>query len=161
MIFEGDKTQGRPSKGDVVRIHYTCTLEDGGSVIESSRRTRRRPFEFAVGTGQVVRGIDRSITKIFYGERARVSVTPFYGYGDAGRPPLIPPGAALIFDVDLLDFWPRPRWRKPLIQVSSEPYEEAPYVTRKSPPAAQGTPGHGDDRVGAKSEGVAGGLVSK
>lgn len=135
--------------GDVVRIHYTCSLQEGGGggggrssrginskngadgiVVENSRKNRRRPLEFVVGTGQVVKGIDRSVRTMLYGERAKVCVTAAYAYGDEGHPPVIPPGAALVFDVNLLDFWPRPRWQKPLVQVLSEPYAETPYAPR-------------------------------
>lgn len=162
IIFEGEEKRGRPDLGDVVRIHYTCALQQpqkadtsrsnkgytGGSrvrksqensgsggggdvgVVESSRKNRRRPLEFVVGTGQVVKGIDRSIRQMLYGERARVFVTALYAYGDRGYPPLIPPDSALVFDVNLLDFWPRPRWQKPLVQALSEPYTETPYAPR-------------------------------
>lgn len=116
---------------------------ESGAVIESSRRNRRRPLEFVVGAEQVVKGIDRSIRHMLYGERARVFVTALYGYGDKGHPPTIPPNAALVFDVNLLDFWPRPRWQKPLVQVLSEPYSETPYARRASGGAAGG--GRGAD----------------
>ncbi|CAN0385899.1 unnamed protein product, partial [Hapterophycus canaliculatus] len=123
IIFEGEEKRGRPDIGDVVRIHYTCTLQqphkadhegsggDGSDVgvVENSRRNRRRPLEFVVGAGHVVKGIDRSIRHMLFGERARVFVTALYAYGDRGHPPLIPPDSALVFDVNLLDFWPRPR----------------------------------------------------
>jgi len=151
IIFEGEEKRGRPNIGDVVRIHYTCALQEEsgsggrpargvgagggeveGAVIENSRRDRRRPLEFVVGAEQVVKGIDRSIRQMLHGERARVFVTALYGYGDKGYPPMIPPRAALVFDVNLLDFWPRPRWQKPLVQVLSEPYSETPYAPRPS-----------------------------
>lgn len=74
-----------------------------------------------------MKGIDRSIRQMLFGERARVFVTALYAYGDKGHPPTIPPNAALVLDVNLLDFWPRPRWQKPLVQVLSDPYRETPY----------------------------------
>lgn len=109
--------------------------------MESSRKNRRRPLEFVLGAGQVVRGIDRCVPTMLYGERARVSLTPFYAYGEKGHPPLIPPGASLVLDVDLLDFWPRPRWQKPLVQVLSEPYEEVPFAPHVSRTARDGKQG--------------------
>ncbi|CAM9301234.1 unnamed protein product, partial [Scytosiphon promiscuus] len=111
IIFEGEEKRGHPDIGDIVRIHYTCTLQqpqkakggkDDVSVVENSRKNRRRPLEFVVGAGHVVKGIDRSIRQMLYGERARVLVTAFYAYGDRGHPPLIPPDSALVFDVNLL-----------------------------------------------------------
>lgn len=173
-----------PDIGDVVRIHYICTLQEGdgsgssgprgkrggrsvsscgstgggggetGSdvVIESSRRDRRRPLEFVVGADQVVKGIDRSIRQMLFGERARIFVTALYAYGDRGLPPTIPPRAALVFDVNLMDFWPRPRWQKPLVQVLSEPYREKPYAPRPHPPL-DGDGGGADDSSGGGSSG--------
>lgn len=123
--------RGRPLVGDVARIHYSCELQKGGTGgadIENSRKFRRRPLEFVVGSGQVVKGIDRSVKTMLYGERAKLFITAVYAYGDTGYPPLIPPGAALVFDVNLLDFWPRPRWQKPLVQVLSDSYTEKPYA---------------------------------
>ncbi|CAM9704753.1 unnamed protein product, partial [Ectocarpus sp. 4 AP-2014] len=102
IIFEGEEKRGRPDIGDVVRIHYTCALQESGGSGKSSRKNRRRPLEFVVGAGQVVKGIDRSIRQMLHGERARVFVTALYGYGDKGHPPTIPPRAALVFDVNLL-----------------------------------------------------------
>ncbi|CAM9937428.1 unnamed protein product [Pylaiella littoralis] len=133
IIFEGEDKRGFPDVGDVVRIHYICTLQEGDGSDKSSRRDRRRPLEFVVGADQVVKGIDRSIRRMLFGERAKVFVTALYAYGDRGLPPKIPPRAALVFDVNLLDFWARPRWQKPLVQVLSEPYSETPYAPRPRP----------------------------
>ncbi len=119
-------------------------------MIENSRRDRRRPLEFVVGAGQVVKGIDRSIRQMLHGERARVFVTALYAYGEKGHPPTIPPRAALVFDVNLLDFWPRPRWQKPLVQVLSEPYSEAPYAPRPTGGGGAGN-GPGDSSVDGKN----------
>ena len=176
VLFEGDEEHGRPIVGDIVRIHYTCALQGGngssgggggggggggsnrkgtgdGTVIESSRKNRRRPLEFVVGAGQVVKGIDRAIRTMLFGERARVSVTAAYGYGDEGHPPTIPPDAALSFDVNLLEFRPRPRWRKPLVQVLSEPYTEVPYAPPRPPASAGDTAPNKDGGVGASGRG--------
>lgn len=130
-------------------MHYTCTLPEpstagarpaaaargdggGGTVIENSRKNRRRPLEFVVGEGQVVKGIDRAVLTMLYGERARVTITAAYAYGDNGHPPTIPPRSPLVFDANLLDFWPRPRWQKPLVQVLTVPYREVPYARRET-----------------------------
>ncbi|CAM9629936.1 unnamed protein product, partial [Ascophyllum nodosum] len=112
IIFRGEEKRGRPAIGDVVRIHYTCALqaEVGGRnasgseaiQVESSRRNRRRPLEFVVGSGQVVKGVDLGVRTMLHGERARIFVSPSYAYGDKGCPPIIPPGATLVFEVNLL-----------------------------------------------------------
>jgi FK506-binding protein 1 len=117
LLFAGD-ADDRPTVGDVVKLHCTCTLAATGAVIESTRQTRRLPFEFVLGAGAVVRGLDKGVASMSFGERAKFTVSAQYGYGDRGYPPVIPPRAVLVFDVNLIRFWPRPRWQKPLIQVS-------------------------------------------
>jgi FK506-binding protein 1 len=117
LLFAGD-ADDRPTVGDVVKLHYTCTLAATGAVIESTRQTRRLPFEFVLGAGAVVRGLDKGVASMSFGERAKFTVSAQYGYGDRGYPPVIPPRSVLVFDVNLIRFWPRPRWQKPLIQVS-------------------------------------------
>jgi FK506-binding protein 1 len=117
LLFAGD-ADDRPALGDVVKLHYTCTLAATGAVIESTRQTRRLPFEFVLGAGAVVRGLDKGVATMAFGERAKFTVSAQYGYGDRGYPPVIPPRSVLVFDVNLIRFWPRPRWQKPLIQVS-------------------------------------------
>jgi FKBP-type peptidyl-prolyl cis-trans isomerase len=51
---------------------------------------------------QVIKGWDEGIVQMSLGERATLTCTPDFGYGDDGAPPDIPPGAALLFDVELL-----------------------------------------------------------
>ncbi|CAM9458286.1 unnamed protein product, partial [Choristocarpus tenellus] len=102
MIFQGEEGE-QPLPGDVVKIHYTCTLQDG-TLVESSRKTRRRAFEFVLGAGQVIRGLDRTVGSMNFGERSRITVSAKYAYGEQGLPPVIPPGADLIFDVNLVQF---------------------------------------------------------
>lgn len=46
--------------------------------------------------------VTQGIAQMTLGSKARLTCTPDYGYGDEGSPPKIPPGAVLIFDVELL-----------------------------------------------------------
>ena len=119
-----------PSVGDVVRCHYSIYLPPEGphgkeTMIESSRKKRHRPFEFVVGIGQVIKGWDRGVLNMSYGERSRLTITPGYAYGDKGLPPLIPANSSVIADVELIKWTQRPQWVKPLVQppgLSMRPY---------------------------------------
>ncbi|TLU88312.1 MAG: peptidylprolyl isomerase [Chlorobium sp.] len=58
--------------GDVVKVHYTGTLDDG-TVFDTS--ADRDPLEFIVGKGQVIPGFDSAVIDMVPGE-TRVTVIP-------------------------------------------------------------------------------------
>jgi len=89
-----------PQRGQTVTVHYTGTLTDG-TVFDSSR-TRNSPFQFRIGVGQVIRGWDEGVAKMSVGQRAKLTCSPDFAYGDRGYPGIIPPGSVLVFDVELL-----------------------------------------------------------
>ena len=67
-----------------------------------SSRDRGRPFQFAVGKGQVIRGWDEAFSTMAVGERRQIIIPARLGYGDRGAGGIIPGGATLYFDVELL-----------------------------------------------------------
>ncbi|MBI1222962.1 MAG: FKBP-type peptidyl-prolyl cis-trans isomerase [Bacteroidetes bacterium] len=83
-----------------VEVDYTLYLEDG-KVIDSSI-PRGEPFKFVLGTGQVIPGWDEGIRLMQVGDKMRLIVPAKLGYGDRGAGGVIPPGATLIFDVELI-----------------------------------------------------------
>ncbi|KAF7979507.1 hypothetical protein HWV62_10897 [Athelia sp. TMB] len=93
-----------PSPGDLVKIHYTGTLENG-SEFDSSRK-KTKPFETIIGKGRVIKGWDEGVPQLSKGERAKLTITPDFGYGKGGYPPIIPGNSILIFDVELVDIIP-------------------------------------------------------
>ncbi|WP_299943470.1 peptidylprolyl isomerase [uncultured Ruegeria sp.] len=65
-------------QGDTVRIHYTGTLLDG-KVFDSSEG--RDPLEFAVGSGQIIAGLDAALPGMETGEKKRVEIACVDAYG--------------------------------------------------------------------------------
>lgn len=103
-------TDTRVGSGDVaepgrmVAVHYTGWLFiDGmkGKQFDSSR-TAGQPFTFMLGVGQVILGWDEGVSGMKVGGARTLIVPPAAGYGDAGGGDVIPPGATLLFEVELL-----------------------------------------------------------
>jgi peptidylprolyl isomerase len=92
-----------PTKGQKVKAHYTGWLNDfdSGKKFDSSR-DRKSPFSFKVGVGQVIQGWDETFTVMMVGERRQIIVPSRLGYGEDGFGSVIPKGATLYFDVELL-----------------------------------------------------------
>ena len=65
----------------------------------------------------VIKGWDIGFASMKKGEKAVLTITSDYGYGDRGSPPKIPGGATLIFEVELLDFFPK---KKEMWEMSPE-----------------------------------------
>jgi peptidylprolyl isomerase len=96
-----------PSPGDEVQAHYTGTLLDGTKF--DSSRDRGKVFKFTLGRGQVIKAWDMGFASMSKGEKAILTCAPEYAYGSNGSPPKIPPNSTLKFDVELIDFGPKPK----------------------------------------------------
>jgi FKBP-type peptidyl-prolyl cis-trans isomerase len=93
--------QGEPAEaGRTVTVHYTGWLPNGTKF--DSSRDRGEPFAFTLGAGQVIAGWDEGVKGMKVGGRRRLVLPPRLAYGDGGAPPAIPPGATLVFDVEVL-----------------------------------------------------------
>jgi len=86
--------------GQNVSVHYTGWLTTGQKF--DSSRDRGQPFAFPLGAGGVIQGWDVGVAGMRVGGQRRLIIPPDMGYGPRGHPPVIPPSATLIFDVELL-----------------------------------------------------------
>ncbi len=86
--------------GDMVRIHYTGTLEDG--TIFDSSVNRGQPFETQIGVGMLIQGWDQGIPGMKVGGKRHLIIPAELGYG-AQAVGSIPANSTLIFDVELLE----------------------------------------------------------
>jgi FKBP-type peptidyl-prolyl cis-trans isomerase FkpA len=89
-------------------VHYTGWLYDSaaadrrGQSFDSSR-TGGRPFDFVLGGGQVIPGWERGVAGMKEGGVRELVIPARLAYGAKGSPPVIPPEATLVFEIELVD----------------------------------------------------------
>ncbi len=86
--------------GDRIVVNYVGTLTNGTKF--DSSIDRKHPFPYTLGKNQVIRGWELGILGMKIGEKRKLTIPPSLAYGDAGRPPIIPKSATLIFEIDML-----------------------------------------------------------
>eukprot|EP00095_Tigriopus_kingsejongensis_P011665 maker-scaffold59_size442576-snap-gene-0.26 protein:Tk11665 transcript:maker-scaffold59_size442576-snap-gene-0.26-mRNA-1 annotation:"fk506-binding protein 7 precursor" len=101
FVEKVDPCEKEAQNGDLLTMHYTGTLEDGTKF--DSSRDRSEPFKFQVGVGQVIKGWEEGIVGMCVGEKRKLIVPADLGYGEQGAGDVIPGGATLYFDVELLE----------------------------------------------------------
>lgn len=88
-----------PSATDTVTVNYRGTLVDGAEFDSTYRRNQPAHFPLK----GVIQCWQEGIQKMKVGGTATLVCPSNLAYGDRGRPPVIPGGAALIFEVELLE----------------------------------------------------------
>ena len=106
IVLEGEGEEIK--SGAVAHVHYTGWLYDEtapegkGDKFDGSR-DRGEPITFNLGVGRVIQGWDLGVEGMKVGEQRILTVPPELGYGERGSGALIPPGATLLFDVELIE----------------------------------------------------------
>jgi peptidylprolyl isomerase len=107
-------------------VHYTGYLLDGTKF--DSSVDRGKPITFPYGQHRVIEGWDTGFEGMHVGGKRRLYIPYQLAYGEAGRPPVIPAKAALVFDVEFVS------------QSDDQPKPEAPPMQHQPPttqPAAK------------------------
>ncbi len=105
-----DMTAGNGAEiksGQTALVHYTGWLYDAGAPENKGKQfdssAGGEPFEFPLGAGAVIQGWDQGVVGMKVGGKRRLVIPPEMGYGNRGAGGVIPPGATLLFDVELVE----------------------------------------------------------
>ena len=90
-----------------VSVHYTGWLTDG-TRFDTSRdpslpMARQQPFAFTLGRNEVIKGWDEGVAGMRVGGKRQLVIPAGLAYGERGAGDVIPPGATLVFEVELIE----------------------------------------------------------
>ncbi len=96
-LVEGTGSSPRPD--DTIKANYRSTFPDGKEFDSSAKRGK--PMEAKVDS--LIKCLEEGIQKMKPGGKARMVCPPDIAYGDVGAGDAVPPGATLVFEVELLE----------------------------------------------------------
>ena len=89
------------SQGSTAFVHYTGWLMDGTKF--DSSLDRGQPLDFVIGQGRVIAGWEEGVSTMNVGGKRELIIPPELAYGERGAGGVIPPGATLKFEVELVE----------------------------------------------------------
>jgi peptidylprolyl isomerase len=104
IIDVKEGTGASPKPGQTCVMHYTGWLYENGQKGKKfdSSVDRNEPFDFPIGAGRVIKGWDEGVATMKVGGKRKLIIPAHLGYGQQGAGGVIPPGATLIFEVELV-----------------------------------------------------------
>nr|APA33859.1 seminal fluid protein [Nilaparvata lugens] len=133
----------KSKSGDMLTMHYTGTLQDGTKF--DSSHDRDQPFTFQLGVGQVIKGWDQGLLEMCVGEKRKLVIPPELAYGDRGAGNVIPGGATLTFDVELINIGDSPPTTNVFKEIDADAdkqlsrEEVSEYLKKQMVAAGEGT----------------------
>jgi FKBP-type peptidyl-prolyl cis-trans isomerase FkpA len=100
----------KAGRGEIAVIRYSVGLLDGRNIYSSDSLG---PKEFIIGHGGVEPGLEEGILMLRKGDRAKLILPAHLAFGLLGDDRSIPPGATLVYDLELIDLKPVPRKKSP------------------------------------------------
>jgi hypothetical protein len=86
-------------EGSVAVVRYECRVAG-----ETTPFAASPSFQYTLGSGEMIKGWDAALRSMRVGEQAQFACAAAYGYGAAGVAPVVPPNAALEFDIEVLTY---------------------------------------------------------
>ncbi len=126
MVFKslGGGAGDTPKNTDTVKVNYRGTLTDGTEFDSSYKRNQ--PTEFPLMG--VIPCWTEGVQKMKVGEKAKLVCPSNIAYGDGGRPPTIPGGATLVFEIELLGITTKPAGATPSMSLPGAPPSGHPML---------------------------------
>ena len=127
-------TGALPQTGQTVSVRYRGTVLATGKEFDSSEKHGGTPFDFVLGTGQVIRGWDQGIAMLPKGSTATLLIPSSLAYGTRGAGADIPADANLRFDVELVDIKGKPTATAAPAKAAAKPATKAKPGAKKAAP---------------------------
>lgn len=107
MYSELEVGTGKTAEAGSKAIVYYKGWLTNGTLFDQSRLDKPggqlQALSFTIGAHEVITGWEQGVIGMKVGGTRRLIVPPVVGYGEAGKAPIIPPNAVMIFDIQLLD----------------------------------------------------------